>query len=139
MLFLLLEGRHFLKAVHDAVDAGSRIALGLHGAEEVRVFALALPHHRCQNLKLGALGQFHDAIHDLLRCLPGYGATAIGAMRLPDARVEQAEVVVDLSHGAYSGSWVAGGGLLINRDGRRQTLNKVNIRLIHLAEKLSRI
>ena len=53
-----------------AVDPGPREALGLQLAEQVRVLALAAPHHRRQHLEPGALGQLEQPVDDLLRGLP---------------------------------------------------------------------
>ena len=54
-----------------------------------------------------------------------------------DAGEEQAEVVVDLGDGADRGARVARGRLLVDRDGRRQALDEVDVGLVHLAEELA--
>jgi hypothetical protein len=60
-------------------------------------------------------------------------------MRVPYAGVQNAQVIVDLGDGADGGPWIAGGGLLIDRDRGRQALDEVDVRLLHLSEKLSGI
>ncbi len=57
-------------------------------------------------------------------------------MRLADAREEQSQVVVDLGDGADRRARVARGRLLVDGDGRGQTLDEVDVRLVHLAEEL---
>ena len=61
---------------------------------------------------------------------------AFRAMGNADARPQQAEVVVDLRHGAHSGAGVFGGGLLVDGDGRGKPFDIVHIRLFHLPQKL---
>ena len=56
-----------------------------------------------------------------------------------DAREEQAHVVVDLGDGADRRARVARGGLLLDRDGRRQAVDLVDVRLLHHLEELARI
>ena len=60
-------------------------------------------------------------------------------MRDADARVEQAEVVVDLGDRADGRARVARRRLLVDRDRRRQALDEVDVGLVHLAEELPRV
>ncbi len=61
---------------------------------------------------------------------------ALGAVGHADAGVEQPQVVVDLGDRADRGARVAGRGLLVDRDGRRQALDEVDVGLVHLPEEL---
>ena len=70
---------------------------------------------------------------------PGDRRAAVGAVRLPDPRPEQAQVVVDLGDRADRRARVARGRLLVDRDRRRQPLDRVDVRLVHLAEELARV
>ena len=65
-------------------------------------------------------------------CLPQLGQCGIA-----DPRVEQAQVVVDLGDGAHRRARVAAGGLLLDRDRRRQPLDVVDVGLLHLPEELA--
>ena len=56
-----------------------------------------------------------------------------------DAREQQAHVVVDLGDRADRRARVARGGLLLDRDGRRQAVDLVDVRLLHHLEELARI
>src|SRR5262249_52788081 len=51
----------------------------------------------------------------------------------------QTEVVVDLGDRADGGPRVARGRLLVDRDRRRQTLDEVDVGLVHLTEELPRV
>ena len=53
-----------------------------------------------------------------------------------DAGVQEAQVVVDLGDRADGRPRVPGGRLLVDRDGRGQALDEVDVRLVHLAEEL---
>ncbi len=120
-----------------AVDAGPGEALGGQVGEERLVGALAAADDRGQHLEAGALGQLEDAVDDLLRGLAGDRRAALGAVGHADAGVEQPQVVVDLGDRADRGAGVAGGRLLVDRDGRRQALDEVDVGLVHLAEELA--
>ena len=62
---------------------------------------------------------------------------AVRAVRDADPREEQPQVVVDLGDRADRGARVARGALLVDRDGRRQPVDLVDVRLLHLAEELA--
>ncbi len=136
---LLVAGQLDLvgELVELSVDPGPGEALGGEVGEERVVGALAAPHHRCQHLEAGALGQQQDAVDDLLGRLAGDGRAVDRAVRDADAGVEQAEVVVDLGDGADGRAGVARGALLVDGDGRRQPFDEVDVGLVHLAEELA--
>ena len=56
-----------------------------------------------------------------------------------DAREQQAHIVVDLGDGADRRARVARGRLLLDRDGRRQAVDLVDVRLLHHLQELARI
>ena len=90
-------------------------------------------------MKRRALGQRHHVVDDLLDRLPGDRLAADVAVRVPDAGPQQAQVVVDLGHGPDRRARVARGGLLVDRDRRREALDRVDVGLVHLAEELARV
>ena len=122
-----------------AVDPGAGEALPGELVEQAVVLALAAAHHRGEHLEAGALGQLEHAVDDLLRRLARDHAAAVRAVRDADARVEQAEVVVDLGDRADGRPRVAARRLLVDRDRGRQTLDEVDVGLVHLAEELARV
>ena len=79
-----------------AVDPGPHVALAGEILEQGLVLALAAAHHGRQHLEPRALGQQQDAVDDLLRRLALQPGAVVRAVLDTDARVEQAEVVVDL-------------------------------------------
>ncbi len=60
-------------------------------------------------------------------------------MHPSDAGEEEAQVVVDLGDGADGGARVLRGGLLLDGDRRREPLDALDIRLLHLFKKLAGI
>ena len=64
---------------------------------------------------------------------------AVGAVRDPDPREEQPQVVVDLGDCPDGGPGVPRRPLLIDGDGRRQPVDLVDVGLLHLAQELARV
>jgi hypothetical protein len=122
-----------------AVDPGPGEPLGLKLAKQVRVLTLAATDDRRQHLEPGALLQFQYPVHDLLRALPGDRPAADRAVRLTDPGVQQPQVVIDLGDRPDGRPRVAAGRLLVDRHGRGQPVDEVDVRLVHLAEKLARV
>ena len=52
---------------------------------------------------------------------------------------QQAQVVLDLRHRANGGTGVVAGGFLVDRNRRREPLDRIHIGLVHLAQELARI
>src|SRR5665213_2834689 len=96
----------------------------------------ATANQRREHLEPGALFELEDPIDDLLGGLPRDGPTADRAVRMPDARVQQPQVVVDLGDRADRRSRVAVCRLLVDRDRRRETLDEVDVGLVHLPKEL---
>ena len=122
-----------------AVDPGPGEALAGQLAEQLGVLPLAAPDDRRQHLEPGALRQRHQPVDDLLRRLPADRLTADRAVRPAGSRVQQPQVVVDLGDGAHRRPRVAAGRLLVDRDRRRQALDEVDVRLVHLPQELPRV
>ncbi len=121
------------------VDPCPREPLARQVPEQLLVLPLPAADHRGQDLEPGALGELQDLIHDLVGRLPPDRAAAVVAVRVADPREEHPEVVVDLRDRADGGPGVARGGLLVDRDRRREPLDEVDVRLLHLTEELARV
>ena len=120
-----------------AVDLDAGEALGAQLLELLAVLALAAAHDRRQDHEPRAVLQVHDLVDDLLGRLRRDRPAAVEAVRLADARPQQAQVVVDLRHGADRRARVARGRLLVDRDRGRQALDRVDVRLVHLPQELA--
>ncbi len=123
--------------VEGAVDLDALVALAQEVGEFLFVFALAAAHHRRQHVNARAVRQRQHAV-DHLRHGLAFDRQA-GGRRIghADARPQQAHVIVDLGDGADGGARVLRGGLLLDRDRRRQAVDLVDVRLLHHLEELA--
>ena len=139
VLELLVEDDVLLQQAQLAVDLHAREALAAQLGQLLAVLALAAADDRRQDHEpLAVLGR-HDLVDDLLGRLRGDRAAAVEAVRLADPRPQQAQVVVDLGDGPDRRPRVARRRLLVDRDRRRQALDRVDVRLVHLPEELARV
>ena len=84
-------------------------------------------------------GRRRAPVHHLLDGLGLDRPAALRAVRLADRGVEQPQVVVDLGHRADGRARVLRGRPLLDRDRRRQALDRVDVGLLHLLEELPRV
>ena len=124
---------------HFAVDAHPSEAFRHQAAQQLHVGALLAAHHRREQLIAGALGQLEDLIDHLVDRLGPDRAVALRAVGLTGAAEEQAQIVLNLGDGADRGAGVMAGGFLIDRDRRREPLDRIHIGLVHLPEELPRV
>ena len=108
-------------------------------SKHVRELALAVADDRRVDGEARPLGQREDLVDDRLEALAGDRPAADRAVRPPDARVEQAQVVVDLGDGADGRARVPRRRLLVDRDRRREAVDRVDVRLLHHLEELPRV
>ena len=139
VLELLVEDDLVLEQPLLAVHLDAREAVAAELLEHVPELTLAIAHDRRVDGEPRPLGQREHLLHDLVEALPCDRTPADGAVRAADARVEQAEVVVHLGHGADGRPWVARGRLLVDRDGRREPVDRVDVRLLHHLQELARV
>ena len=137
VLELLVELGRLLEQALLAVDLDAREALAAELLEDVLVLALAVAHDRRVDGEARALGELEHLVDDRLEALAGDRAAADRAVRAADPRVEQAEVVVDLGHGADRRARVPARRLLVDRDGRAEAVDRLDVRLLHHLEELA--
>ena len=121
---------------HLAVDAGAE-ALLVEGFELFAELAFAAADDGGEDGDAFAGSEGDDALDDLVGGLARDGAAAVGAVRLADGGVEEAEVVVDLGDGADGGAGAAAGGLLLDGDGGAEAVDGVDVGPLHLVEELA--
>ncbi len=122
-----------------AVDARAHEALAPEPVELLAVLALAVAHHRREHLQLRALAEGEHAVGHLLHGLARDRLAAAGAVGLAHPREEQAQVVGDLGGRADGGAGIAAHRLLLDGDGRREPLDRVDVGLGHLLQELPRV
>ena len=139
MGFLFVQWRCIAQIIYRSIDAHARKAGFGSVLQQLDMFSLARAHYRGENhqprVRWKQLNRIHHLIHRLLADL----LAALRAMRGADARVQQAQIVMDLGHCADSGARVMTGGFLVDGDRRRKPPNGVYIGFFHLPQKLARI
>ncbi len=137
----------------DVHELGEQLVEVLHGAVEAHPYealrAEVLDHHFVRDLvghvererdrEASAFGQRRDGVAHRLHRVGAHLASALRAHRVPKARPEQAQVVVDLGGGADRGARGLGGVLLFDGDGRRQAVYRVDVGLFHALQELARV
>ena len=139
VLELLVEDDLLLEHPDLAVDLHACEPVGAELLEDVLVLALAVADDRRVDREPRALLEPQDPVDDRLDRLPRDRPPADRAVRPPDPRIQQAQVVVDLGHGADGRARVPRGRLLVDRDRRGQALDRVHVRLLHHLEELARV
>jgi len=66
-------------------------------------------------------------------------ALALGAVGFAGAAEQQPQIVLDLRHRADGGAGIVAGGFLVDRDRRRQPLDRIDVGLVDLAQELAGI
>ena len=118
------------------VDPRADVAGPPHLEELLAIFAFPAAHDRRKNLKLTPLGQRTDRIHHLLHRLGGDFLAALVTIGPSNASKQQAQIVVDLGDRTNGRTGIVTGRFLLDRDGRRQSFDRIDVRLSHLLEKL---
>ena len=139
VLELLVERDLLFEQSLLAVHLHAREALASELLEDVLVLALAVADDRRVDGELRPLRELQDLVDDRLLALAGDRLAADRAVRPADARVEQAQVVVDLGDRADRRARVARRRLLVDRDRRREAVDRVDVRLLHHLEELARV
>ena len=139
MLFLLVQSGRFLDRIHLAVDAHAHIALALQAFEDLLMLALSAAHARRDDLHPRSLRQRRDLIHDRVDRLAFDHAAAVRTVRNAAARVQKAQIVVDLRDRADRRTRVVPRALLVDRDCGRKSVDAIHVRLVHLSDEHARI
>ena len=136
---LLVEHDLVFQQKRLTIDFDAREAFATQPLKNVFELSLTSTHDRSVNRELRVLGQAKDLLDDLLSTLTSDGTSTDGTVRSPTARVEQAQVIVDLGDGADGRARITRRRLLVDRDCRREAIDAIDIGLLHLAEELAGI
>ena len=134
------QRREFAVEIVDfAVDAGAHEALGAEIPQDAGVFPLAIADHRRQQHQPRAFRQVEHGIDHLADRLGIQRFSMVRAARRAHAREHQPKVIVDFGHGADRRARVVTRRLLLDGDRRTQSLDVVEVRLLHHRQELARI
>ena len=126
-----------LERVRDAVDADPDVASRADFVPQRLVLAADLDLDRGHHVQPRACRLGHDLVHDLVDRLGADGHIAIGTVSLAQTRQQDPQVVVDLRHRADGRARRIAQVLLLDRNRRRQAVNVIDLRLLHLADELA--
>ena len=136
-MFLILLQIDIIVDIEDfPINAHPHIAFMANMVENLAVLALLAPHDLCHDEQLRAFRQFLYLVDHLVNRLLGDGLAALRAVRTPRPRKEQTQIVIDFRDRAHRGTRIMACGLLVNGDCRRQTVDVIHIRFIHLPQEL---
>ena len=90
----------FVQVIHVAVNPHPGVAAAAGRVQLLGLGAFASAHNRRQDLEPGARRQLHNLVNHLVNALLGDLPPANGAMRNADPRIHQAQIVINLGHGA---------------------------------------
>ena len=116
MVFTFVEDDLFVKLTHFAIDTGTQKTVFVELFEIFLKFALSPADDGGQDHNAFTLGQFRNALDDLIDRLPRDRSTALMAMRLANGRKKQAKKIVDLGHSADRRAGRTRHRLLLDRD-----------------------
>ncbi len=139
VLELAVERRDVIDRVERPVDLEALKALLLEVLDLLAVFALAAPHHGGDEVEARARRKGQHPIHHLAHGLAFDRQAGCRRIRNADARPQKPHVVVDLGDGTDGRARILGRGLLLDRNGRRQSVDLVDVRLAHHLQELARI
>ncbi len=125
--------------VHLAVDPDADEPGPAHVVQHLAVLAALVADHRAEHERPrpGRLRQ--DRIDDLLHRLAANDPPAVGAVRDAGPGVEQPQVVVDFGDRRDGRSRVARDTALVDRDRGGESLDVIDVGLLHEAEELARV
>ena len=139
VLFILFQRDLFAQVIVDAVDTHTGKAAAARVLQELGMLALFAAHDGRQHLKARPLGHGKHLIDDLVHALTTDLSAAFRAVGRSRARPEQTQIVIDLRDCADGRTRVFGGGLLVDGDRGRKSLDHIDIWLVHLPQKLPHI
>ena len=95
------------------------------------MLAFAIFDHRGQQHQLGAFRQGHYLVDHLADGLGIQGLTMFWTARLTGASKQKAQIIINFGNGANRRARVVGCRLLLNGDGRGETLDMIHVGLFH--------
>jgi hypothetical protein len=134
-----VELRDLREVVRLAVHADPHEPLLLRRLEHVPELTLATAHQRREHLELRPLRPGEDQVGDLRGALALDRRAVFGTVRCPEARPQEAQVVVHLRDRPNGGARVVPAALLLDRDRWGEPLDGIHIGLLHQPEELAGI
>ena len=135
----LRQRRHAIQLEELPVHLHPREPHPPYRIQRLRVRPLPPLHDRRENLHPHPVAEPDNLVDHLLRRLPRHRPPALRAVRMRDVGIQQPQVVVDFRRRRHDRPWIPARAALFNGNGRRQPVDPVHVRLLHLFEELPRI
>ena len=135
MAVVFVEFGELVQSVNDTVNADAGEAFGLVLLGNVLETAFFLRDNGGEQHQFAAEWKLHDFVHNVFHAAAVDFAMTNRTVRDANAGKEQAEIVINFGDGGDGGTGVAAGGLLVNRDGGRETGDGIHVGLVHHAEE----
>ena len=137
LLTAAVDVGHRIEFVRLAIDADADVAVVAEHVPEVFIALAGRQFDRGTQIELSALGFGEDRVDHLVGALRADGRVAIGAVHLPQARKQDAKVIVDFGDRADRRAGRMAGGALFDGDRRRKALDRLDAWLLQLPDELS--
>ncbi len=136
MLFVPIEMNRLLQIFQGPIDFDPNKAFPPELLQFLPVLTFLAPHDRREQAHPRSFRKSHQMVNDLLYRLGRYLFSTLGAVWLSDPGKEQTKVVVDLGDRTHRGPRIPANSSLLYRYGWRKSLDGLDIRLLHLLQKL---
>ena len=133
VLLILVQGNIVRQQIYLSVDADADIAVPHQAGQHLLMRSLAAVDDGSHDHDLFPRAESHDGVGHLLDRLLADRLSALRAVGVAYAGVEQAQVVVDFRDCAYSRAGIAARRLLVDGNSRRQAFDIVDVGLVHLS------
>src|SRR5216684_39497 len=137
MFFLFIQVNFIAQVINFAIHAHAHIARTAHILKDIFILALASLHKWSKQHNARIFRESEHRIDNLLDGLLAYLAPAFRAVGMADTRVQQSHIIINLGHGPNRRARIMRGSLLVNGDGGRESVDMVDIRLLHFIEELA--
>ena len=133
VLFVLIQLDLFAEVIEGTVCPYPDVARFPGVLKNFQMLSLFSPNYRGHHLDSGSLGQGKDLVNNLVNGLLFDLLAADGTVGSSYPGPQQTQVVVNFGDGAYGRPGIFRCGLLVDGDGRGETVDVVHIGLFHLA------
>jgi hypothetical protein len=139
MRLLMDQLRRMFDVDHLPVHPGANESRLPDRCENLAVFALATPDHRRKDHRASPFDHRRQLVDDLLRRLLPDRLVALVAANLAEPGHQQPEIVVNLRHRRHRAPRISAASPLVDRNGRLEPFDQIDVRPLHLVQELPRI
>ena len=139
MTIFLIEGRRRIQFVKRAINFDPLKPLLAQLKEFLFILAFAIANNRRQKIAARALWDGHHLIDHILDLLRFDGLACGGTKGRTSAGKKQPHIIINLSHRAHGRARIFRRCLLLNRNGRAEAADMINVRFFHHIKELAGI